>query len=233
MDPNLVEQLQRQSLWLRDSWLWLLRERVTHGARMSALEVGCGAGHVMEILSEHLDVKGIDRDPDMVAICREKKLDVTLAEAGNLPFPNGTFDIVYCSYLMLWLGEPVKAIREMSRVSGKWVVCLAEPDYGARIDYPPQLEGLGKALAADLRSKGADPFIGRKLRSVFSAAGLDAEIGVHQGVWPLEKTAREVNAELERAGEPAGGDLKYIAEQAMKDGGLLQYNPVFYALAKK
>lgn len=35
MEPDLVEQLGRQSLWLRDSWLWLMREKVAPGARPS------------------------------------------------------------------------------------------------------------------------------------------------------------------------------------------------------
>ena len=98
MDRHLIDQLERQSLWLRESWLWILQEKVIGGSRPKALEVGCGAGHVMDILSEHMDVAGVDSDPDMVALCKEKRLEVTLADAAELPFEDDSFDVVYCSY---------------------------------------------------------------------------------------------------------------------------------------
>jgi SAM-dependent methyltransferase len=232
MDPNLVEQLRRQSLWLRESWLWLLRSKVLGAGERTALEVGCGAGHVMEVVSELMEVKGIDNDPDMVAMCREKGLDVIFTDAEHLPFEDGSFDVVYCSYFMLWLPEPAAAIREMSRVSAGWVACLAEPDYGGRIDFPPGLEKLGWALVSDLEAAGADPFMGRKLRGAFAQAGLEAEIAVHQGVWSLEKTRLEIRRDLESAGQSDAG-VEMAVNAAAQEGSLLQYNPVFWALARK
>lgn len=233
MDRALIDQLARQSLWLRDSWLWILKEKVLSGPRPKALEVGCGAGHVMEVLSDRMDVSGIDSDPDMVALCREKGLDVQLADAAELPFSDGAFEVAYCSFLLLWLPEPVVAIREMARVTRKWVVCLGEPDYGARIDHPPELEALGEAMVQDLQSRGADPFIGRKLGAIFSAAGLNAEIGVHQGVWPPDRLRTEAEGELAWAQDDERANLREALNNAIRDGSAFQYNPVFYALARK
>ncbi len=229
MDIDLVNHLQRQSTWLRDSWLWLMEDRGITQCR-TALEVGCGAGHVMEIMAQHFDVKGIDIDPAMVEICREKGLDVQVGDAYKLPFEDSSFDIVYCSFLLLWLEDPAAAIREMARVSRKWVMCLAEPDYGGRIDHPLDLEKLGKLLIEDLEKRGADPLIGRKLRKLFTDANLNAEIGVHQGVWPLEKLQHEIMQELQwvpEAERPAIG--KAIAENP---NSLFQYNPIFYSISK-
>lgn len=228
-----MDQLARQSLWLRDSWLWLLREKVIIQSRPKALEVGCGAGHVMDILSEQMVVTGLDNDPDMVSLCKARGLDVILGDAEKQPFPDGTFDIVYCSYLLLWLPEPERAVREMARVSKNWVICLAEPDYGARIDYPPELESLGTALVGDLQARGADPFVGRKLRAIFSGVGLDPEIGVHQGVWPLEKLRTEAEGELAWLEESARPKIRATLSAAIDDGTAFQYNPVFYAIARK
>ena len=228
-----MDQLARQSLWLRDSWLWLLREKILDGSRPKALEVGCGAGHVMEILSEHMDVAGADSDPDMVSVCRAKGLDVQFGDASNLPYKDGNFDVVYCSFLLLWLPEPGKAVREMARVSKKWVICLAEPDYGGRIDHPPELEALGKAMVRDLQSRGADPFVGRKLRAIFSATGLEPDIGIHQGVWPLERLGAEMEGELAWVPEEARAGLREALKKTIEEGSAFQYNPVFYALAKK
>ena len=230
MDRELVDHLHRQSTWLRDSWLWILRDKVGISGTEKALEVGCGAGHVMEILAQHFDVAGIDNDPDMVEICRSKGLDVQLADAAELPFEDDSFDIVYCSFFLLWVDEPVKVLEEMARVSKSWVLCLGEPDYGGRIDHPPELEKLGQLLIDDLQSRGADPFIGRKLRDYFSRAGMEPEIGVHQGVWPLEKLRREITNELVWVPEAERPGL----EKAIKDNeySLFQYNPVFYAISK-
>jgi SAM-dependent methyltransferase len=233
MDKNLVEQLRRQSLWLKDSWLWLLREKVLDAETKTALEVGCGAGYVMEILSEHLEMRGLDNDPDMVSLCREKGLDVNLADVMDIPTDDESFDIVYCSFLLLWLPDPVRAVEEMARVSRRWVVCLAEPDYGARIDHPPELERLGHLLTEGLMGQGADPFIGRRLRGVFAEAGLIADIGVHQGVWPIDRTAREAEMEMVLADEASRRELGKALDKALAEGSLLQYNPVFYALARK
>ena len=233
MDRLMAEQLGRQSLWLRDSWLWLLREKVVHGKGQIALEVGCGAGHVMDIIGELANVRGVDNDPDMVSICLAKGLDVRLADAGKLPFEDCSFDIVYCSFLLLWLEEPAKALVEMARVSRKWVICLAEPDYGGRLDYPPELEGLGNAMVGDLLARGADPFVGRKLRALFAEAGMDAEIGIHQGVWPSEKLRAEAEGELAWAAEGERNALKEILNAALDRGEAFQFNPVFYAIARK
>lgn len=233
MDRTLVEQLFHQSLWLKDSWLWLMREKVFGRDARTALEVGCGAGHVMSIMSEHLDVRGVDIDPDMVALCRERKLDAVMGDAHDLPFEDGSFDVVYCSFLLLWLREPDEAVAEMARVSRKWVVCLAEPDYGARIDHPPELERLGHLLTDDLVARGADPFVGRRLREIFYAGGLWPEVGVHQGVWPVDRAAREARKELMMADGATLRELEAAIDKAEKDGTLLQYNPVFWAVAKK
>ena len=233
MDRYMIEQLRGQSLWLRESWLWLLREKVLIPETKTALEVGCGAGHVMEILSEYLEIKGLDSDPDMVSLCREKGLDVNPGDAMDIPFEDDSFDIVYCSFLLLWLPDPVRAVEEMARVSRKWVICLAEPDYGARIDHPPELERLGHMHTEGLMAQGADPFIGRRLREVFSEAGLISEIGVHQGVWPIERTAREIELELGMADEATRRELGKAVDRAVAERTLLQYNPVFYALARK
>ncbi len=233
MDRALVDQLARQSLWLRDSWLWLLRDRVIDGTRPKALEVGCGAGHVIEVLSEHMDTSGIDSDPDMVTLCKSKNLDVQLADAMELPFEDDSFDIAYCSFLLLWLPDPEKAVNEMARVARKWVVCLAEPDYGGRIDHPPGLEALGDAMVGDLMERGVDPFVGRKLRAIFSAAGLEPEVGVHQGVWSLARLKAEMGGELGWADEITRPELRAALSAAIDDGTAFQYNPVFWAIAKK
>jgi SAM-dependent methyltransferase len=242
----LGAQLHRQLLWLKDSWTWILETRVLadlplKGTRPSALDVGCGPGYVMELLAPFFDVTGIDNDTGAVNSAKARGLDVIQADAIDLPYEDDTFDLVYCSFLMLWLNDPAKAIGEMKRVAKHWVICLAEPDYGGRIDHPAELTILTRYLADEIRELGGDPYVGRKLRSFFNGNGMKAEIGAHQGVWDLEMLQHQSKEEwaiIERAAErhvdaTALREGKVAWDEGLKAGDLFQYNPVFYALGRK
>jgi SAM-dependent methyltransferase len=241
---GLERQMRRQAGWLSESWLWLLRTKVLSGMprRPKALDAGCGPGFVMEVLGNEMEVEGIDMDPDMVEMCRARGLNVTRADAAKLPFEDGHFDIAYCSFLLLWAKDPLKVIGELKRVSRRWVLCLAEPDYGGRIDHPAELAGIRDILAEGIRREGGDPFCGRKLRAMFRESGLDGEIGVHPGVWELGRLKEESSEEwrwIDGAARLAGikdGELDGLREEwraAIGRGILFQFNPVFYALARK
>jgi SAM-dependent methyltransferase len=245
---GMERQLRRQSLWLRESWLWLLRTKVLERgaltdaptARPRALDVGCGPGFVMEELRDLLDVSGVDNDPDMAAMCRARDLDCALGTAEKLPFPDGQFDIVYCTFLLLWVKDPKLVLGEMKRVSRGWVLCLAEPDFGGRIDYPPELGGLRELIEQGMRAEGGDPHIGRKLRSLFSRCRMDAEMGVHPGVWDIGRLGEELEDEWRWLRMTAGHDaparslagLHEAWKKALENGSLFQFNPIFYACAR-
>jgi SAM-dependent methyltransferase len=195
----------------------------------------------MESLADLLDVQGVDIDPSMVRACLGRGLRASLADAMDLPFEDGSFDLVYCSFLLVWVDRPERAVQEMLRVSRDWVACLAEPDYAARIDHPPELSRLTSLIVEGARRQGGDPCLGRKLRSIFSALGANAEIGVHQGTWPLERLRQESAAEWEwmegmigdAAEEGELAELRVVWERALQEGSLLQCNPTFHALARK
>ncbi len=242
MQESLEKQLRRQSLWLKDSWLWILQEKVLPHyrgkAKPSALDVGCGPGFVMQELSPYLEVQGLDSDPDMVAACKTRSLKATLGRAEDLPFEDGSFDIAYCSFLLLWVKHPERVIEEMKRVARNWIVCLAEPDYGARIDFPNELSPLRGLIAEGMIKGGGDPFIGRKLRSIFRSCGMEAEIGVHPGVWNIERLSLESEDEW-RWLTMTVGDSSWLTtlrkrwDEALEAGTLLEYNPIFFALGMK
>lgn len=225
--------------------MWLLDQRVLKKwpgpRRPTALDVGCGPGFVMEGLWESLDVHGIDIDPEAVAEARGRGLDAREADAHALPFEDDSFDLVYCSFLLLWVEDPAKVLSEMVRVSKDWVACLAEPDLGARIDFPEELAPLARIAEEGIRDEGGDPRMGRKLRAVFRECGLDADVGVHPGVWGIDKLREESEAEwkyLELTAKDeehaaALSELKPVWTRAVREGTLFQHNPVFYAFARK
>jgi len=240
---DLERQLRRQSIWLMESWQWILRSKVIGSSqkRLSALEVGCGPGFVMDALSGLMDIKGLDIDQDMVSACVIRGLDVVQGQAERLPFDDATFDVVYCSFLMLWVDDPLKVLREMKRVSKGHVLCLAEPDFGARIDYPDELRDLEGLVVEGMTRAGGDPFIGRKLRALFEQLGLPAEIGVHPGTWDLDQLKTESEDEwkwIEMSIAPQVEDerwrgLRSAWDRALNERTLFQYNPIFFAIARK
>ncbi len=241
---GLSQQLARQRGWLLEHWRHLLHQHVlseSQPSRPVSLDVGCGPGLVMESLADIVEVQGLDHDPSMVDDCRRHGLQATLGQAEALPFADGSFDIVYCSFLLVWVKDPRKVLEEMLRVSRSWVTCLAEPDYAARIDCPPELEELTSLIVEGTKRAGGDPCMGRKLRSLFSERGIQAEIGIHPGIWSLERLRAESDSEWEWAkgmvGDAANGArmayLREVWDRALEDGTLFQHNPIFYALVRK
>ena len=244
----LINRLQRQSEWLGEMYQWLLNTKILpdlrggggkKGARQKALDVGCGPGYVMEMFSGDLDVTGIDIDPEMVDLCIERDLSVVRGDAEDLPFNDGEFDLVYCSFLMMWVKDQERVMQEMVRVSRGWVVCLAEPDFGGRIDHPIELKGLKELIVGGILKDGGDPHVGRKLSGLFRKHDLRMELGVHPGVWGPEVLANESDGEWNWLRMTIGSksdELEHYREHwdnALKDGTLFQFNPVFYALGKK
>jgi SAM-dependent methyltransferase len=242
---DFERQLRRQSLWLKDSWHWIIENEMLRnepkGAGMLALDVGCGPGFVMEALRPILQPKGIDSNRDMVLACRSRGLEAVEGSAENLPFDDDSFDLVYCTFLLLWLRKPEAAVAEMARVSRKWIACLAEPDFGGRLSHPRELESLDPLIEEGIRKDGGDPLIGRKLRSVFRSCGLEAKIGVHPGVWNIDRLRAESDDEWKWVEMTTGRDnrdkslrnAKAIWEDALHNGTLFQFNPIFYAVARK
>jgi SAM-dependent methyltransferase len=195
----------------------------------------------MEALSPLFDIQGVDLDPEAVKACQRRGLKAAVADAHQLPFPDRSFDVVICSFLLLWVERPEKVLEEMSRVSRRYVVCLAEPDFGGRVVHPPEVGALDSAIIEGLRARGADPLMGRRLRGMMRQAGLEAEIGVHPGSWTGDRLRREAVEEWDTiatdtclgADDPALAKAKAAYLKALDDGSLCLFNPIFYGIGSK
>ncbi|UCE74216.1 MAG: class I SAM-dependent methyltransferase [Methanomassiliicoccales archaeon] len=237
----IMAQLRRQARWLSESRRWLIQEVMgKEGSIKTALDVGCGPGFIQKELRETHGIHaiGIDKDREMLRSAREMGLDILQANGHDIPFKDSCFDMVYCTFTLMWVKDPVVALKEMRRVSKKWVVCFAEPDYGARVDYPEALSDLAGAIADSIERDNGDPIIGRKLRAYFSQAGMEAKIGVFDSIWSIERLESEFRDEwdfLRASTSMSSNEMdKYesVAKEAIENKSRMQFTPIFYALAK-
>jgi ubiquinone/menaquinone biosynthesis C-methylase UbiE len=170
---NWHTRYSQQATWTRDLRAYIFKKIGIHESQR-ALEVGCGTGAVLSELPEHLSRYGLDIDPAVLTECHVNVPSALLAQGNalTLPYPDKSFDVVYCHFLLLWVNDPLQALREMKRVvrSGGYVVAFAEPDYTSRVDEPHELSVLGQWQTEALARQGADPSLGARLAELFSQA---------------------------------------------------------------
>lgn len=67
------------------------------------LDVGCGTGHMIELLASELPGRrytGLDLTPKMIEVANAKRIEnasFVVGDAENLPFGNESFDVVICA----------------------------------------------------------------------------------------------------------------------------------------
>ena len=101
-----------------------LAQRIPAGQCGDVLEVACGTGIVTRRLRERLDpsarLVATDLAEPMVAYARSRHagLDVEWREADalQLPFADGTFDLVVCGFGVMFFPERAAGLREARRV---------------------------------------------------------------------------------------------------------------------
>ena len=237
------DRFTRQSRWTAQ-----VRRFLYDGLNLSqaerGLEVGCGTGVIAADLAKFgsTQMVGIDLRADFLDVARRQSPHLHLAKANalRLPFPSGSFDLTCCHYFLLWVSDPLAALKEMRRVTrpGAPVLAMAEPDYGGRIDFPPALVEIGQKQAVALRAQGAEPEIGRQLIDLFQSAGLhQSQAAVMGGQWGEQRSA-ETNAsewavlEADLAGRVTTAELDEYKKRdalAWKNGLRILYIPTFYA----
>lgn len=80
------------------------------------LDVGCGTGANLEMLSQFGVAQGVDVSDEALEFCRAKGLKVEKGFAEKLPFANESFDIVTALDVVEHLDDDVAGLREMHRV---------------------------------------------------------------------------------------------------------------------
>jgi SAM-dependent methyltransferase len=236
------DRYREQAGWSRDTRRAIFDQLgITKDARL--LEVGSGFGAVLGALQADGYRNTTGLDIDLFALQNaESDAALICADGLRLPWRGGAFDACLCHYFLLWVADPLGALREMAHATapGGRVIALAEPDYGGRMDYPPELEALGRAQREALAGQGADIRMGRRLGELFTQAGLaEVTFGVLPARWQLADadTGESEWRVLERdlAGRVPADELAFLREreaQARASGARALYVPTFYAYGR-
>ena len=141
MSPLGPDELRRRNQLVRRSWAkqasWYDKSIGFFERRMlgtshrpwacsrasgDVLEVAVGTGLNLPHYPAGTTVTGLDLSPEMLEIARQRLgeigRDVTLKEgdAHALPFADGSFDTVVCTYALCNIPDPNRALSEMKRV---------------------------------------------------------------------------------------------------------------------
>jgi ubiquinone/menaquinone biosynthesis C-methylase UbiE len=233
----------QQARWTEQLRAYLFQKSGLAAAER-VLDLGCGTGALLSGLpvKPGASIFGLDLSLPTVkqASTYAPGVSLTCADGANLPYADSVFDVVFCHFVLLWTNTPGEVVAEMRRVTspGGWVLALAEPDYGGRIDYPVELAALGRWQAASLRQQGADPEMGRKLAGIFSQAGLKhIGSGVMGGEWAYPTLSVEENLEwavlesdlAEQIPPQEIQKMKQMDAIARQKGERVLFVPTFYA----
>src|SRR5438876_4972606 len=167
----------------RAAWDRILDLVLPARGALDALDAGCGTGFLtFELAGRGHHVIGVDFAPSMIAEARRKSGERGVASVGfeeadaeQLPFSPGSFDLVISRHLLWTLPHPEAAIDEWIRVlrpGGRLVVVDGQFDVGASPGSP------GSARASVEYGAVGDqlPFLGGRPRdeieTLFEAHGL-------------------------------------------------------------
>ncbi|MFE2261429.1 methyltransferase domain-containing protein [Streptomyces griseosporeus] len=152
---------------------------------MRILDIGCGPGTITADLAALVPeghVTGVDRAPEVLdrarATAAERglaNLDFAVADVHALEYADAAFDVVHAHQVLQHVGDPVRALREMARVTRPGgVVAARDSDYAAMTWYPevPGLDDWLDLYHRVARAGGGEPDAGRRLKAWARQAGL-------------------------------------------------------------
>ena len=237
-------RFQQQARWTRDLRSYIFKH-IELPSSANILEVGSGTGAILTD-SEIPHIKfGLDIDlPSLLFSNHIAPSSIfTCGDGHTLPYSSNAFDLSLCHFLLLWCNSPAQVLRQMIRVTkpAGFVLALAEPDYGGRIDYPELLSRLGTEQTMALRQQGADPLMGRKLASHFHSAGLQSiESGVIGAQWQSSTTNSEFELEWLITNHDLHSfldsttlsSLHELEKTSRENGSRTLFIPTFYAIGR-
>ncbi|MEV0383593.1 methyltransferase domain-containing protein [Nonomuraea sp. NPDC050643] len=149
---------------------------------MKVLDVGSGPGTITADLAARVGhMTASEVSADALDLARAEvtarglaNVEFAVTDVHALDFPDDTFCVVHAHQVLQHVGDPVRALREMGRVTKPGgFVAARDSDYAAFTWYPevPELEEWLALYQRVARGNGGEPDAGRRLLSWARAAG--------------------------------------------------------------
>lgn len=185
------ELLHEQAAWLAPMRARILR-RVAIARRTAVLDLGAGYRAVTDELERraggHVVALDIALHPLLATAKTHGNALPTCADGSRLPFPDQSFDLVFCQFVLMWVNNLHAVIREIKRVLKQGGVLVAfEPDYGGMIEHPPEIATRDLWIAALTRAR-ANPHVGRLLPGMLAAHGYEVRVDLLPELLPPSQT---------------------------------------------
>ena len=181
-----IERLRMQAAALEfDAGVMLDRIGVSAGWR--CLDLGCGPGGIIDLLSVRAGPTGqvvaFDADPVFLehaqALARGRgrgNIEFVQGDAYHTRLPRASFDLVHVRFVASTVGRPEDLINEAaSLVRPGGIVAFQEGDVGTLKCYPPHAawDRLAQVLEQVFVSAGNDVRLARRLYQLLRRAGLE------------------------------------------------------------
>ncbi|KNY07783.1 class I SAM-dependent methyltransferase [Microbacterium sp. GCS4] len=168
-----------------------LRPHLTADTRL--LDVGAGpgsitvdfAGVVAHVTATEIDERALALSRDLAASLGLENLDFSVEDVHALTFADDSFDVVHAHQVLQHVADPVRALREMRRVTVPGgVVAARDADYAGFHWFPvlPELDTWLDLYRRAARANGGEPDAGRRLLSWARAAGFE-EVTATASTW--------------------------------------------------
>ncbi|HYJ92704.1 MAG TPA: methyltransferase domain-containing protein, partial [Pyrinomonadaceae bacterium] len=122
----IMDRLEEKHWWfvgrraILETFLKAIIEKIRNpNSAIRILDVGCGTGANLEMLSHFGEAEGVDVSDDALEFCRGKGLKAQKGLAEKLPFEDESFDITTALDVVEHLDDDVAGLREMFRVTRK------------------------------------------------------------------------------------------------------------------
>jgi SAM-dependent methyltransferase len=200
---------------------------------LRVLDVGSGPGHTTLELARRVGtaghVTGVDINPDFVERAsrraRESRLgaDFVCAAFPPLPFPEASFDRVFCKNVLEYVDSPEQTVAEMARVAARGgVVVAVDSDWDMiALEIGAASRALTDRIFAAAKSIAIrEPRIGRRLYGLFRDAGLrDVKIEAFAGADVAGRALPMLRASIARYARDSGQVEAEQVEQWLREIG--------------